>query len=62
MSSRSLSFRKRMKILSPHRCLLKDRMKDKTVSYVDLLRPDPPPSRTTDEMKPEASKRLANRK
>ena len=35
--SRSLSFRKRMKGLSPHRRPLKDRMRDKTVSYVDLL-------------------------
>ena len=43
-SSRSLTFHERMKRLSPHCCPLKDRMKDKIVSYVDLLRPGPPPS------------------
>ena len=36
-SSRSLSFYKRMKKLSPYRCSLKDRMKDIMVCYVDLL-------------------------
>jgi hypothetical protein len=61
-SSRSLSFRERMKGLSPHRRPLKDRMRDKTVSYVDLLRPGPPPSRRDDEKKSEASRRLATRK
>ena len=57
-SSRSLSFRERMRGLSPHRRPLKDRMRDKTVSYVDLLRPDPPPSRRDDEI----SRRLVKRK
>ena len=65
-SSRSLSFCKRMKRFLPHHRSLKDRMKarmkNKTVSYVDLLRPSPPPSRTNDKMKPSASRRLANRK
>ena len=36
-SSRSLLFHKRMKGLSPYRYPLKDRMKDKTVWYIDLL-------------------------
>ena len=36
-SLRSLSLCERMKRLSPHRRPLKDRMEDKTVSYVDLL-------------------------
>ena len=57
-SSRSLSFRERMRGLSPHRRPLKDRMRDKTVSYIDLLRPGPPPSRRDDE----TSRRLAKRK
>jgi hypothetical protein len=43
-SSKSLSFRKRMRALLPHHLPLKDRKKDKTVSYMDLLRPGPPPS------------------
>jgi hypothetical protein len=42
-SLKSLSFCKRMRGLSSHRCPLKYRMRDKTISYVDLLRPDPPP-------------------
>ena len=36
-SSRSLSFRERMKRLLRHCCLLKDQMKDKNVFYVNLL-------------------------
>ena len=58
-TSRSLLFRKRMKRLSPHCRPLKDRMKDKMVSYIDLLRLGPPPSRT-DKMNPQASRSLAN--
>jgi hypothetical protein len=57
-SSRSLSFWKKMKGLSPYYHLVKDRMMDKTVSYVDLLRPGPPPSRRDNE----TSRRLATRK
>jgi hypothetical protein len=60
--SRFLLFCERMKGLVPHCRQLKDRMKDKTIFYVDLLQPGPPPSRITDEMKPQASKRLPNRK
>ena len=40
-----LSFRDRMKRLSPHQLPLKRRMKDRTISYVDLLRPDPLPAK-----------------
>ena len=36
-----LSFCERMKRLSPHRLPLEERMKDRTISYVDLLRRDP---------------------
>jgi hypothetical protein len=42
---RSLSFREMIKILSPRRRPLNDRMKDKMVSYIDLLQPGPPTSR-----------------
>jgi hypothetical protein len=55
---RSLSFREMMKILSPHCRPLKDRMKNKMVSYIDLLQPGPPPSRINNKMKREASRRL----
>jgi hypothetical protein len=57
-SSRSLSFRKRIRGLSPHRRPLKDRMRNKTVSYINLLRPGPPPSRRDNK----TSRRLAKRK
>ena len=56
-SSRSLLFHKRMRRLSPHCRPLKNRMRDKTVFYVDLLRPGPPPSTRDDE----TSRRLAKR-
>ena len=59
---RSLSFCKRMKGLLPHCRSLKERMRDKTVSYVDLLRPGPPSSRRDDEKKSEASRRLVIQK
>jgi len=36
-SSKSLLFCERMRGLSPHRHPLKDRMRDKTISYIDLL-------------------------
>jgi hypothetical protein len=57
-SLRSLSFCKTMRGLSPHRRPLKDQMTDKTVSYVDLLRPGPPPSRRDDK----TSRRLVKQK
>ena len=59
-SSKSLLFYKKMKGLSWHRHSLKDRMRDKTVSYVDLLRPGPPPSRRDNEKKSKASRRLVD--
>ena len=61
-SSRTLSFCERMKRLSLHCLLLKERMKDRTISYVDLLRPNPLPSRMDDEQKQRAFRRLARRK
>ena len=36
-SSRSLSFRERMRGLPPHRLPLKDRLEDKTVSHIDFF-------------------------
>jgi hypothetical protein len=53
-SSKSISFRKRMRALLPHHLPLKDRKRDKTVSYMDLLKPGPPPS--------DSSKKYAKRK
>jgi hypothetical protein len=53
-SSKSLSFRERMRGMMPHHLPLKDRKRDKTVSYMDLLRPGPPPS--------ELSKKYAKQK
>ena len=47
--SRALSFCEKMKRLSPHRLPLKERMKDCTISYVDLLRSDPLPRRDNDD-------------
>ena len=57
-----LSFRERMKRLSPHRLPLKERMKDRTISYVDLLRPDPLPTRLEQDPMPRVSRRLALQK
>ena len=57
-SSRTLPFRKKRRGLSPHRLPLKERMKDRTISYVDLLRPDPLPPRLDPRRKPQASTRL----
>ena len=53
-SSKSLSFRERMRGLSPHRCPLEDRMRDKIISYINLLRLGPPLS--------ESSRKYAKRK
>jgi hypothetical protein len=53
-SSKSISFRERMRALPLHHLPLKDRKRDKTISYMDLLRPGPPPS--------ESSKKYAKRK
>ena len=55
-SSKSLSFREKMRGLSPHHFSLKDRLKDKTVPYIDLFRPDPPSSRRDND----TSRRMTN--
>ena len=57
-----LSFRERMKRLSPHRLPLKERMKDRTISYVDLLHPHPLPTRLEQDPMPRVSRRLALQK
>jgi len=44
----------RKKRLSPHRLPLKERMKDRTISYVDLMRPDPLPTTMYKERKLQA--------
>ena len=46
-SLKSRSFRERMRGLSPHHLPLKDQMRNKTVSYMDLLQPGPPPSKSS---------------
>jgi hypothetical protein len=43
-SSKSISFREWMRGMTPHHLPLKDRKKGNTISYMDLLRPGPPPS------------------
>lgn len=49
-SLRSTLFREMKKRLSPHRHPLKNRVKDWTIYYVNLLQPGPPPSRPDDEL------------
>ena len=58
-SLKSLSFWERLRGLSPHCCPLNNQMRDKSVSYVDLLRPGRPPSKNDDEMKSESSMMFA---
>ena len=53
-SSKFLSFRERMRALPPYHLPLKNWKKDKTIFYMDLLRPGPPPL--------ESSKKYAKRK
>ena len=60
-ATKVLSFRERMKRLSPHRLPLKERMKDRTISYVDLLRPNPLPTRVEDSI-PRVFRRLVLQK
>ena len=50
--TKALSFSERMKRLSPHRLPLKEWMKDRTISYVDLLHPDPLPARLEEDPMP----------
>ena len=59
---RTLSFCEKMKRLSPHCLPLKERMKDCTISYVDLLCPDPLPPRSKDDLVPRGSRRLPQQK
>ena len=42
---KTLSFYEKMKKLLPHRLPLKERMKDQSISYVDLLLSNPYPPR-----------------
>ena len=56
--SKYISFHEIMRGLSLHHLPLKDRLKDKTVPYIDLFRPGPPPSRKDDN----TSKGMAKRK
>ena len=56
--SRALSFCEKMKRLLPYRLPLKERMKDHTISYVDLLRPDPLPQRDNDKPLQQGYRRL----
>ena len=53
---RSLSFPERMRGLLPHRSPLKDRMRYKKVSYIDLLRLGPLPSRKYEKTLKELAK------
>jgi hypothetical protein len=57
-SSKTFCIRKKRRELSPHRLPLKERKKDRTISYVDLLRPNPLP-KIDPRRKPGASTRLA---
>ena len=56
-SSKTMSIRKKRRGLSPHRLPLKERMKDRTISYFDLLQPNPLP-KMEPRRKPGASTRL----
>ena len=61
-SSRPLSFRERMKSLSPHHLPLKERMRDKIISCVDVFRLGSPPSRRDDEKQPRVCRRSETHK
>ena len=60
--TKDLSFHERMKRLSPHQLPLKERMKDRTISYVDLLHPDPLSTRLEQDPMCQVSRRLALQK
>jgi len=47
----------RKKRLSPYRLPLKERMKDRTISYVDLMRPNPQPTTMHKEHKQQACRK-----
>ena len=62
-SSKPLSFCESMRGLSPHPLPLRERMKDRTISYVDLLRPNPvSPPRSNEEHAARASRSWARRR
>ena len=61
-SLKPLSFCERMRNLSMYRLPLKKQMRDKTISYVDLFRPDPFPSRRDDEKQSKVCKRSKTQK
>ena len=57
-----LSFCERMKRLSLHRLPLKERMKDQTISYVDLFHLDLFPARLEENHVPQVCRRLESRR
>ena len=57
--SRTLSFREKMKKISLNCLPLKEWMKDRSISYVDLLHLDPYPTRVDEDRVPVVSRRLA---
>ena len=57
-SPRTFLFRERMKKLLSHRLPLKERMKDQSINYVDLLCPDPYPIRLDKDPMPRVLRRL----
>ena len=59
---RTLSFCEKIKKLSPHCLPLKERMKDCTISYVDLLYLDSLLPRSDDDPVPRGCRRLAQQK
>ena len=59
---RTLTFSEKMKRLSFHRLPLKERMKDRTISYVNLLCSNPPPPRSDKEPMRQGCRRLAQQK
>ena len=58
----TLSFCEKMKRLLSHCLPLKEWMKDYTISYLNLFRLDPLPSRLDDDPVPQGSKWLALQK
>ena len=55
---RTLLFCERMKKLLLHRLPLNERMKDQSISYMNLLRPHPYPTRSNKDPVPRVSRRL----
>ena len=53
-----LSFRKKMKRLSPHRLPMKEQIKNQTISYVDLFYLDPLLARLEENRVPQVHRRL----